>query len=157
MTNYVTGPQKVEQPGYALDTLRGLDEFALSFAREHAGETLAHWRVVGFCMLIKRAVIEKIGGLDGRFGLGNFEDDDFSLRAALAGFESWIARDCYVHHEGSQTFAELKVDYRQSMEKNWGVFKHKWGLPETVPLGTSVDLSPIMREGFKPRHFYAYR
>jgi GT2 family glycosyltransferase/SAM-dependent methyltransferase/glycosyltransferase involved in cell wall biosynthesis len=157
MTNYVTGPQKVENPGYDLASFKGLDEFALAFAREHAGEALPHWRVVGFCMLIKRAVIEKIGGLDGRFGLGNYEDDDFSLRAALAGFESWIAQDCYVHHVGSQTFAELKVDYRQSLEKNWGVFKQKWGLPETVPLGTSVDLSPILREGFKPRHYCAYR
>jgi hypothetical protein len=57
---------------------------------------------------------------------------------------------------GSQTFADLKLDYSASLEKNWGVFKRKWGLPETVPLGASVDLAPIIREGFQPRHFCAY-
>ncbi|NTV51386.1 MAG: glycosyltransferase [Candidatus Firestonebacteria bacterium] len=157
MTNYVSGPQKVETPGYRLDTLEGLDDFARDFAREHADEAFPHWRVVGFCMLIKREVIEKIGGLDGRFGLGNFEDDDFSLRAALAKFESWIARDCYVHHVGSRTFADLNLDYRESLEKNWRIFKNKWRLPAAVPLGTSVDLTPILRGGFKARHYCAYR
>ena len=36
-------------------------------------------------MLIKRQVIDRIGGLDDRYGLGNFEDDDFTLRVFETG------------------------------------------------------------------------
>jgi GT2 family glycosyltransferase/SAM-dependent methyltransferase/glycosyltransferase involved in cell wall biosynthesis len=157
MTNYVSGPQKVENPAYRVDSWEGLDEFAQTHARQHAGQAQSSWRVVGFCMLIKRAVIEKIGGLDDRFGLGNFEDDDFSLRAALAGFESWIAQDCYVHHIGSQTFADLKLDYTASLKQNWEIFKHKWSISADLPYGSQVDLSNILQAGFKVKHYCAYQ
>ncbi len=157
MTNYVSGPQKVNNPTYRLDSLDGLDEFAQTYAREHAGESESCWRVVGFCMLVKRAVVEKIGGLDNRFGLGNFEDDDFSLRATLAGFESWIARDCYVHHFGSQTFADLNLDYTASLKRNWEIFKNKWSISADIPYGSQVDLSNILRDGFKVKHYCTFR
>ena len=43
-------------------------------------------RLVGFCLLIRREVIDAIGLLDERFGLGCFEDDDYCLRAMQAGY-----------------------------------------------------------------------
>ena len=67
---------------------KGTIEFAEEFAAQHQGRTKNCWLVVGFCMLIKRAVIEKIGGLDGRYGLGNFEDDDFLKKPKLQSFNS---------------------------------------------------------------------
>jgi len=81
MSNHISGPQQVPPVQYNEATLAGLEDFAAAFARAHAGQSQHVWRVVGFCMLIKRTVIDKIGGLDERYGLGNFEDDDFSLRA----------------------------------------------------------------------------
>ncbi|MCD6298234.1 MAG: glycosyltransferase, partial [Deltaproteobacteria bacterium] len=106
-------------------------------------------------MLIKRAVIDKIGGMDDRYGLGNFEDDDFSLRAALAGFESWIAGDCFVHHFGSRTFVGAKIDYRESLHKNWVIFKKKWGMPQELPYGSPYSISHIPNNGFDPaKHYY---
>jgi len=112
------------------------------------------WRVVGFCMLIKRAVIDKIGGLDGRYGLGNFEDDDFSLRATLAGYESRIAEDCFVHHFGSRTFIGEQIDYKKSLHKNWEIFKKKWGISKDLPYGSSCDLAYLAKDGFiLSKHF----
>jgi GT2 family glycosyltransferase len=104
MSNYVSGPQLVKEVSYDTTSLARLNKFAKEFAEKNTDQGKLIWRVVGFCMLIKRAVIDKIGGMDDRYGLGNFEDDDFSLRAALAGFESRIAEDCFVHHFGSRTF-----------------------------------------------------
>ena len=86
MSNYVSGPQLVKDVTYNITTLDGLDDFGAGFSKKYTGKAERLLRVVGFCMLIKRAVINKIGGMDGRYGLGNFEDDDFSLRATLAGF-----------------------------------------------------------------------
>ncbi len=154
MSNYVSGPQWVSQVGYDTATLTGLNQFAQDYSRRHLGQAKPFWRVVGFCMLIKRAVVEKIGGLDSRYGLGNFEDDDFSLRARLAGFESWIAEDCFVHHFGSRTFAGSGIDYSESLKRNWEIFKKKWGIPSEIEYGAPFDLSEILSQGFDPvRHY----
>lgn len=61
--------------------LNELDGFAWDWGQSHAGERVETDRLVGFCLLFKREVLNKIGKLDERFGIGNFEDDD--ARAAL--------------------------------------------------------------------------
>jgi GT2 family glycosyltransferase/Tfp pilus assembly protein PilF len=142
-SNYVSGPQRVQTINYDTHTLKGLVGFSNKFADEHGGQVQQVLRVVGFCMLIKRAVIDKIGAMDDRYGLGNFEDDDFSLRAAIAGFQSWIAKDCFVHHFGHRTFIGEKVDLNKSLHKNWDIFKEKWGLPAGKPYGSPYSLSEM--------------
>ncbi|HUI06986.1 MAG TPA: glycosyltransferase [Verrucomicrobiae bacterium] len=127
VSNYVSGPQLVK--GAAYKTLDELPSFAERWAAQHAGESQKVHRLVGFCLLARRAVIEKIGGLDERFGSGNFEDDDFCLRAGLVGFKARIAQDAFIHHTGSQTFRGANIDYRQAMLRNWELFKKKWSLP----------------------------
>jgi len=112
--------------------------------------------VVGFCVLISRSVIEEIGGLDARFGLGNFEDDDFCLRAAIAGFRCVIASDCFVHHFGSRTFAGERIDRDRLILDNWELFKEKWGLPPELAYGQPYDLTSVFEQPFDPaRHFCA--
>jgi len=155
VSNYVSGPQWVKEVAYDPRSLEGLDQFAQRYAQNRNGHAKPFWRVVGFCMLIKRAVVEKIGGLDGRYGLGNFEDDDFSLRATLAGFESWIAEDCFVHHFGSRTFTGARIDYNKSLNENWEIFKKKWGIPVEVNYGAPYDMAQVLRQGFIPaKHYY---
>lgn len=153
MSNYVSGPQLVENVPYNMESLEGLDDFAAKFSDQYDSKTQRILRVVGFCMLIKRAVINKIGGMDSRYGLGNFEDDDFSLRATLAGFESWIAEDCFIHHFGNRTFIGAKIDYRESLHKNWEIFKEKWDFPRDIPYG-SYNVSDILEKGFIPEKHY---
>lgn len=153
-SNYVSGPQWVEKVSYDTATLAGLNSFAQSFTRRCAGQAKPFWRVVGFCMLIKRAVVEKIGGLDSRYGFGNFEDDDFSLRARLAGFESWIAEDCFVHHFGNRTFAGSGIDYSESLKRNWEIFKKKWGIPAELAYGADYDVSHLLEQNFIPVKHY---
>ena len=154
VSNYVSGPQLVKEVNYDTSSLTGLTEFAREFSEQYTGQAKPFWRVVGFCMLIKRAVIEKIGGMDGRFGLGNFEDDDFNLRSTLAGFESWIADDCYVHHFGSRTFIGARIDYGESLNRNWEKFKKKWGIPKYVSYGASYDMASVLKDGFMPMKHY---
>ncbi len=132
MSNYVSGPQLV--PNVSYKTLTEMESFAAQWAAEHAGQSTQVARVVGFCLLARREVIERIGGLDEQFGTGNFEDDDFCIRAALAGYEVRIAQDVFIHHTGSQTFRSAGIDYRQSMQRNWELFKAKWGIPADTPL-----------------------
>jgi GT2 family glycosyltransferase len=120
VSDYVAGPQQVP---------------ASYRAEEHWGESQQVEVLIGFCLLMRREVYEKIGGLDPRFGLGNFDDNDYCLRAALAGYKLRIVRDCWVHHEGGQTFKELGIDYAASLAENKARFCEKWGIavePEEV-------------------------
>jgi len=150
VTNRIAGAQRLQQVEYNEETLAGLGEFAATVSRRHAGEDHVALWVVGFCMLIKREVLERLGGLDERFGRGNFEDNDYCLRAFLAGYQNLIATDCFVHHFGSRSFAAARVDYQQSLERNWELFKEKWHIPQEIPYGGKIDLDPILLRGFDP-------
>lgn len=153
-TNYVSGPQLVDKVEYNTVTLEGLNAFSKHFALTNSRKSSRILRVVGFCMLIKKEVIDKIGGLDPRYGIGNFEDDDFSLRAALAGYESWVAEDCFIHHYGSKTFLGAKIDFKKSLEKNWEIFKKKWRLPADMPYGSTYSFLKMNVTGFDPKIHY---
>ena len=153
-TNCVSGLQHVESVDYNVDSLEDLNRFSENFKTINAKKSTQMLRIVGFCMLIKRSVIDKIGGMDDRYGIGNFEDDDFSIRAALAGFESWMVEDCFVHHFGSRTFIGEKIDYGKTLHKNWNIFKDKWGLPADLPYGSSYSISQMKVNKFNPQVHY---
>ena len=95
-------------------------------ARDTAASGAVVQRITGLCMLITGPCFRKVGCLDERFGIGNFEDDDYCVRARLAGFVCVIAGDVFVHHFGSQTFKALGVDYAALLEENKGKFLDKW-------------------------------
>jgi len=138
MSNYVSGPQLVSEADYKMN--EEIDAFAEQWSREHTGQSFPIYLVVGFCLLTKREVIDRIGGLDEQFGSGNFEDDDFCIRAALSGFKARVAQDVFIHHTGSQTFKSAGIDYNKSLMRNWELFKTKWGIPMNTPDGKGYQL-----------------
>ena len=141
VTNYAPPPQLVE-PGYA--DLAGLDAFAARRAAEFAGQGVDAPRLTGFCLLVRRAVLEAIGGLDERFGLGFFDDDDLCLRARRAGFRLALALDCYVHHFGSRTFRGLGVDTAKQLDDNLALYRDKWGAQEAAKYRTPAPPAPAV-------------
>lgn len=54
--------------------------------------------VTGACLMIKRALYEKIGGLSTDFVIGDFEDSDLCLKCAKEGLESWYFADAALYH-----------------------------------------------------------
>lgn len=131
VTNNISGLQRVPEASY--QSVSELDRFALAHQERLSGCRVAARRIVGFCMLFRRALVEAIGVLDEEFGSGNFEDDDFCLRAALAGFRNLIAADVFIHHFGSATFDGNKIDYAAAMARNREIFNNKWSAPITSP------------------------
>lgn len=59
--------------------------------------------LIGFFLMVPRAVWEKVGGLDPAFVLG-CDDLDYSLRLRNAGYKLIIAPDVFVYHEGHASF-----------------------------------------------------
>jgi GT2 family glycosyltransferase len=63
--------------------------------------------LVFFCVMIKREVIDKIGLLDEKFGLGLGDDDDYSHRAQAAGFRLAFVGNLEIYHKHKATFKAL--------------------------------------------------
>lgn len=63
--------------------------------------------VAFFCVLIQRVVLERVGPLDERFGVGFGDDDDFCRRAHQAGFRLVLQQDLSIPHHHRSTFRAL--------------------------------------------------
>jgi len=127
VSNCVSGAQQIPTP--PLDSPDSIAAFAMQWASAHAGETEPAARLVGFCVLIRDRVLETLGPLDERFGIGNYEDDDYCIRVSRAGYRLVVARDCFIFHFGSRTFAGMGFDTAQwnaLMERNRTAFLRKW-------------------------------
>lgn len=60
---------------------------------------------VGFCMYIKREVINKVGLFDKEtFGKGYGEENDFCCRALEHGYYHILCDDTFIYHKGSTSF-----------------------------------------------------
>jgi hypothetical protein len=103
-----------------------LQAFADDLARDKRRQHRFSAMLSSFCLLVRRDVLAAIGGFDERFSPWGFEDDDFTLRATLAGFRNRIALDVFVRHEG---YAGPKaVTHAGLLERNWLAFAAKWEL-----------------------------
>jgi GT2 family glycosyltransferase len=79
----------------------------------------------GFCMYIRRGVIDAVGVLDETaFPQGYGEENDFCQRASARGLRHLIAGNVYVHHERSASFgherrAELGAAGMAVLRERW--------------------------------------
>ncbi|MBT3269825.1 glycosyltransferase family 2 protein [Candidatus Poribacteria bacterium] len=140
-TNYISGPQMI--PGVAYETTPELVSIAETMALHFEGVLQPTTRLVGFCMFMRRAVVDAIGCCDPRFGKYGFEDDDYSIRAILAGFRLCIARDVFIHHLGSRGQVDGGLDYSSLVREAWSVFRDKWGLPADLEFAAYGSDRPL--------------
>jgi len=154
LTNSIAGIQKLETVDYDQDTCDGLADFAGKMTASLAGKMQESVWLVGFALLIRHDLIERLGGLDESFGQGNYEDTDYCLRAFVGGFASVIAADSFVHHFGSRSFVAGKVDYAGELTRKHEIFRTKWNLPESDGPGQEINLVALSYLGFVPAlHF----
>jgi GT2 family glycosyltransferase len=85
----------------------------------------------GFCMLIKREVVQRIGLFDEVFGMGYFEEKDFCRRAVQAGFICIRAKSSYVYHRDKLSFDKLG-GREELFNKNETLFTRRWGRELTI-------------------------
>jgi len=123
MSNYAAEPQLVEPVPYRVGPkkLSGLEgrhgtsevlvdvEAVFKFARDFRDKNKAKWvevdRLGGFCLIMKREVLIRIGPLDQWTDLNIFDTDILSAKAREAGYKLACCRDLFVHHFGSRTFS----------------------------------------------------
>ncbi len=83
----------------------------------------------GYCFLVKRAVLDRIGGLDERFSPGYYDDWDYSLRAINAGFIPVRAQGAFVWHYKNISFGSRfgKDRLNQLLNEKRKIFENRWG------------------------------
>lgn len=86
---------------------RGLDRPA-----EHYHELETVSAVSGAAFVIKRSVLERIGGFDEGFFM-YYEDTDLSLRAMLAGYTCLYVPTSVVYHQYTFRFSPLKCFFQE--------------------------------------------
>jgi len=80
-----------------------------------------------FCVVIPTPVVDQIGLLDERFGLGTWEDGDYCKRLKDAGYTLGIAGKAFVFHEVNATFRANNLDVQSICNENQGKYIEKWG------------------------------
>jgi GT2 family glycosyltransferase len=128
VTNQVVGPQLIAHVPY--HDRESLESFSQERFAQFGAQTVELHRIIGYCLAHRRVVLESIGGLDEHFGRGNFEDDDFSVRARQAGFKIVMTPGIFIHHTGNQTFRTVSENYMTLINRNFAYFKEKWGISD---------------------------
>jgi len=124
VTNNAVGEQVIDKN--IVFNKNDINRYACIQLLKNAGFWFETHRIIGFCMLIKREVIENIGMLDERFGPGGYEDYDFCMRVKQAGYKIMIASDVFIYHIGGEGYKKNNLDYDKLRAQNVQIFIDKW-------------------------------
>lgn len=91
-----------------------------SQADEYSTAPTAH----GFCMLIRRDLINKYGLFDEVFGKGYGEEVDFCQRIRAKGYKTLISNRAYVFHKEARSFTPEKKS--EMLAKNNEIIWKRW-------------------------------
>ncbi|MBI4430834.1 MAG: glycosyltransferase family 2 protein [Candidatus Omnitrophica bacterium] len=106
-----------------------IDEYAKTLRKDWGGCYSEMATAVGFCFLISRKLIDTIGVWDEIFGMGYYEDRDYSRRAVQAGFKIAFAKGAYVYHEEHSSFRK-RPEWYELQERNRAIYEARYGRPK---------------------------
>lgn len=129
--SYASGLQNV---GVNFNSIDEMKMFAQNFMRQNRERIIFSDRVIGACMVFKRKVIDTVGGNDLWFGIGNFDDDDWTLRLRMAGFKIALVGGSFVHHIGSVSFNKDPYTFNNALITNYLKFIKKWNVTAFDPV-----------------------
>jgi len=84
-------------------------------------------RLIGFCMVTKKEILDKSGIFDDRYKF-NFEDDDLGLSVIEQGYRLYCLSGVFVYHFGGQTFKDRfkSETHLEFLEKSKKLYVEKW-------------------------------
>ncbi|MCV9951025.1 glycosyltransferase family 2 protein [Paenibacillus sp. BT-177] len=140
VTNYISGIQQIHG-------IEGDFASCLRYAEQNNVSNPSRWqevkRLVGFCLLFRRELLERIGWLDERFSPGHYEDDDYCLRARVHGYKLLMCNDCFVYHQGNASFSRSETSWLEELiERNYRLFIEKWSIDPRMFIETGNAAIP---------------
>lgn len=133
VTNCASGDQQID--GLALSGPDAAAAYAMECWDEFGPRVRQTNRLAGFCLLLRDGVWQEVGEFDTRFGIGNYEDDDYCTRVRQHGKRLGVAEGCFLFHFGGRTFEGMGLHgeaYTRLMNENRQKYMDKWKvyLPE---------------------------
>jgi GT2 family glycosyltransferase/glycosyltransferase involved in cell wall biosynthesis len=103
----------------------------------------------GFCLMIRRQVIDQIGFFDEEnFGAGYGEENDYALRARKAGWLLALADNAYVYHAQSRSYSNER---RRHLSERASIMLAKLHGSRIIAEGVSVCRHGRVLEGIRAR------
>jgi len=93
----------------------------------------------GFCIIVRRRVLDQVGLLDERYGIGVIEVEDWCERMRRGGIDLLVCGNVIVRHDephasySRRTNRYLHIRNRNLFVRKWGHGPHHWGDRSTGP------------------------
>ena len=94
--------------------------------------------LIGFCLLIKRSVFDKIKILDEKYSPGYIEDNDLSINIIKLGYRLILCHDVFIHHYLGVAFRKDLEKFYPILNKNRNYFKRKWHFDTLFKISLSL-------------------
>lgn len=111
-----------------------INKYALELKKKYAGKAIDIDWCRGHCFVVKREVVNKLGGFDPVYIPVYYDDRDYSLKILAAGYRCVKARGAFVDHVRNVTMKQTMPEKRISdlMDRNGKTFYKRWGYPLRV-------------------------
>jgi GT2 family glycosyltransferase len=130
VTNAIGNEAKIEVD---YSELSDINTFAALRTPKYDGVSFNIQVLALYCCLISRELYMRVGGLDERYRIGMFEDDDLSLKIELEGLNLICAEDVFIHHFHGISFKKHSDEENQRIfHENKLKFEKKWGIKWNV-------------------------
>ncbi len=116
LTNFAANIDLAIAPGA---NIFGMNELASSRSRAQYPDIVTG---VGFCMLLRRAILEKIGYFDEIYDRGYCEESDLCMRLTTDGYRTVVCDDTFVYHKGRASFFSRDERFK----RNIAIFNGRW-------------------------------
>ena len=126
VTNAIGNEAKIEVD---YKELSGINYFAARRAGKYRGMAFEIRVLALYCTVISRNLYSRLGGLDERYQVGMFEDDDLALKIRKAGLTLMCAEGVFIHHFHGISFKQFEdQELQRIFHENKRKFEQKWGV-----------------------------
>lgn len=146
VSNNVSNLQRILLEDTSLENLMFFAE-KNNIALKYPYEEKPH--LVGFALLIRRDVYDKVGDLDERFSPGNYEDNDYGVRVILAGYKNILCHNSFIIHFGHKSFSKNISNFQNILNLNNKKFEDKWGWNPNYYSYPRLELVNLITEDFE--------
>lgn len=128
-----------------------VDTYARKVSERRRGEFIEVECCSGFCMLIRRSLMNELGLLDEVYEGGYGADTDYCRKAWKAGYRCIRCHDAFVLHLGSRSFGKIPDVRKKLLEKNAAIYQKRWGKSRRILVlaryPAAADLLRMARAG----------
>jgi GT2 family glycosyltransferase/glycosyltransferase involved in cell wall biosynthesis len=124
VTNAIGNEAKIDVPYHELEKI---NQFAAKRSMQYSGKSFAINVLALFCCMISKDLLIQVDGLDERYEVGMFEDDDLAKKVHSKGKYLRCAQDVFIHHFHGVSFKKMGDEQYQSIfSANKKRFEDKW-------------------------------